>query len=131
MTKTEIILETVKYYNKHNRGIEPKHRNCVYYSPENKNMCAVGRCLTDATVFDDFIRANSSYGGSSISELKCELDEFLKPEYRGHSNEFWEDIQRFHDNYDCWSKKLLFKGNKLNKEGKNRLNALLDKYKNQ
>jgi len=109
MTKQAIIEETAAFYNSGNRG-----QTSIGYIYVNKygNKCGVGRCMTDdgIAVFggfgDDVIelekKVKDSYSG---------LDDILKEEYRGHSVDFWADIQGFHDNSENWDKEgISFRG---------------------
>jgi len=57
-------------------------------------MCAVGRCLIDPSLDD--IEGNSA---SNIHDL----ENMLKPQYRGHGCEFWQDLQSWHDMRIYWN----------------------------
>jgi len=103
-TKIEIINETVEYYRTRNRAMTAW--GCLYYvtaenlsefpAPHVKvgDMCAVGRCLEnpeDAGVCPVSQQWNTE-----------SLDRALKPEYRGHSIHFWQNLQRLHDTDNYW-----------------------------
>lgn len=111
LTKLQIINQTVRYYKKYARCNKPGTNGgsiCVYYheDEEGYSCCAVGRCLKNPKLFD-----GNSYG---VSEFNCEFDlnAQLKPDYRGHEIEFWEEIQELHDS-DCY-----WKNNELTTIGK-------------
>jgi hypothetical protein len=61
-------------------------------------MCAFGRCCQNPQLMPK---------GTPVSALPCEVDCYLKPEYCGQEPEFWQDIQRFHDVDDNWTKEGL------------------------
>ncbi len=93
LTKLEIIEETAKYY-----AEDPSRRaideiNFCSYLTLDGRMCAVGRCLVNPSNLD------TSLSGR-ITEVHLEL---LKPEYQGHTLDFWKDLQKFHDRPTYWS----------------------------
>lgn len=97
-TKREIIEETIKFYNSNNRAVQDRS-TCKYLTDDGK-MCAVGRCLTDEDV-----RNVGDFQGDVDSLVKAfkSLDEMLKPEYRGHDQQFWRTLQTLHDDPDNWN----------------------------
>lgn len=119
MTKSEIIQEAAHYYmdDVNRRAVSPTA--CMYFY--QGKMCAVGRCLADPEDFQNKV------GTCSVDNLYYDkdivLDEHLKEEYKGHDNEFWKELQHFHDNTSNW----LHDG--LSVRGEVTLNELLDKYK--
>jgi hypothetical protein len=100
MNKKAIVDETVEYYETHKRGLDYDLNSCVYHN-EDGDMCAVGRCLIDPP--------SANYTDTmDISELiefmEAEnLDEILKVEYRGHTQDFWEELQLLHDCKPHWN----------------------------
>ena len=90
-TKIQIIDETVKYYSTHKRAL-----GCVYLTNEG-NMCAVGRCITKKEI------GNLS-GIGDVEELSEVYDSKIpfKSSYKGHSLEFWQHLQSFHDWDGYW-----------------------------
>lgn len=88
MTALEIINETVEYYSKDTKLRASKNGGCYYFQESTGNMCAVGRCANKPRELD---------GDCYFKDLKLLDEEIFKPEYRGHSKEFWTDLQRFHD----------------------------------
>lgn len=117
MTKEEIINETVEYYkDASKRGYYDSTRRCEYLT-ESGNMCAVGRCLIPGSV----MMSNSSLGGKPARQemQHCRvsakdvtnLEQILKPEYRGHSSHFWMLLQNLHDSPQ------FFNNDTMNEEG--------------
>ena len=119
MTKTEIINETVKFYSEdpNRRAIEGS--SCLYYyrTESGVQKCAVGRCL---------IKPGKTQDGGVFMVFgdSCNLNKALKPKYRGHSLEFWEDLQAIHDSHFYWDEKG------LSDRGKIAVEKMLEKYKN-
>lgn len=115
MTKFEILKETVDYY-----SLNPSMRRalvlrrtlnclsdkkgsykCVYKTPNGDKMCAVGRCLMEASFEKEpLIACNKSL--HSLPDTVKTIDHLLKGVYRGHSTSFWKDVQTLHDNDDNW-----------------------------
>lgn len=94
----EIFDETVEAYK---GGLETRGSSkygCKYLTPDGK-MCAVGRCC---------IGPKPGWIGSANSirtkDATFDLEEVLKPEYRGHNVDFWLDLQGFHDNQHYFTK---------------------------
>ena len=98
---------------------------CVYETRINaesseSKRCGVGHCMTDVAIemyggteggverlamaAGDF---NDDDSEASDEELQGWLDSILKPEYRGHPLQFWENVQRFHDTADYWDETSL------------------------
>lgn len=102
-TKEEIIKETAEFYNLSNRGYDRNTGGCVYLTGDNEK-CALGRCISD----DQIISFANKYT-SSIMDINEDfkegetLDQYLKPEYRGHKLAFWRDIQTLHDEEHNWN----------------------------
>ena len=135
MTKLEIINETAAFYNKTNRGIDGN--GCIYLNLETKNMCAVGRCMTE-TAMECYHRYSGS--ASSLGMTACDhagekvnynlltsldLDYVLKDEYKGHSTGFWNSVQSFHDCTANWNE------NGLTERGRDAFETLKYQYKDQ
>lgn len=123
MTKEEIILETVNYYSedpKGRRGIESSNNYCLYFTTDKK-MCAFGRVLKNPEDFEDD-------AGSSVKDLSkmFTLNEIVKPEYTGHSVDFWQDLQDFHDDPFNWD----IEENTISESGELRVKELLNRYAN-
>lgn len=95
LSKQQIIEETVEYYKNNPFGYDPnKYKGfggCIYYGPEGQ-MCAVGRCLIDASSI-------SNQGVSAYELFNTFGENILQEKYRGHDLAFWQYLQNFHD--DC------------------------------
>jgi hypothetical protein len=130
-TAIEIIDETVAFY-----GDDPKGRRslglssvgnvtCFYHGEEGKK-CAVGRCLTDSGLekAHEFEKSPPPTG-ASVKEFdsKFELELNLIEVYRGHSIDFWKDLQALHDHDRMWGK---FFG--LTEDGHQYVEVLKQKY---
>jgi hypothetical protein len=108
MTKEEIIRETVEYYkDASKRGYDEVKEACMYLT-EGGNMCAVGRCLIPGSMMEvkrPFIPLKMvEMEGCQASVMNIEnLEEILKPEYRGHSIKFWIRLQNLHDSYEFYT----------------------------
>lgn len=112
-TTEQIIEETANHYNSNNRSLlfdslgKPVYRygsktqSCAYNGKGDKK-CAIARCCNE--------EIDREYEGRSAHVI---LEEFgqniLKPEYRGHKNEFWDKLQQLHDNPDNWNEDGLTK----------------------
>ena len=106
MNKQEIINETVKYYDEDVDRRAISIHGCVYNGYDG-TYCAIGRCLEDKwkRVDDDFVLEQNESDIQTMYEENGfnSLDEMLKPKYRGHKENFWEDLQRLHDNGSNWT----------------------------
>jgi len=96
-TKLEILEETVKYYAEDlsRRGYDDVEDECRYFITKNK-MCAIGRVAKNPREFE------KRFKGESVASIRESLDQFLKPEYRGHSINFWDELQMLHDTDENW-----------------------------
>jgi hypothetical protein len=123
-TKLEIIDETVAFYGEDptRRSITPK-RGCRYLNETTGNMCAVGRCLTKGGL--DFVHGYEGYGIMFFPDKKSsnDINDLFKNEYKGHSIEFWDNLQTLHDRDGYWNV-----GKGLTKLGKEYVNSLKIKY---
>jgi hypothetical protein len=116
-SKKDIILETAKAYTSQNRSICPDSRSsCLYKSGANK--CAVGRCLLSKSRLFKSELNDTPIDNYNETELDCEL----KKEYRGHSIEFWQDVQYLHDQIPFWD----LSG--LTERGKEHVDLLIEKW---
>lgn len=95
----EILDETVEAYKEglSARAYEQKTDSavgaCKYLTTDGK-MCAVGRCCIDPK--SDWI-GGVMLGIENGEGKRLGLEEVLKPEHRGHSIQFWYDLQCLHD----------------------------------
>ena len=88
---------------------------CLYFDPQTGNTCAFGHC----TKHPEQLR------NDSLNMLTTDntLDQLLKPQYHGHDLKFWEDIQRFHDLTEYWTR------TSLSAKGQKHLDQLRNRYK--
>ena len=110
-TKLKIVVETACYYNSGNRGYNGSSGSCTYLNDEG-NMCAVGRCMNEGSLQEVSLRERErknkrasdglSLAVDGLAKLYNGIDILLKPEYRGHDLEFWENMQCLHDNSRAW-----------------------------
>jgi hypothetical protein len=111
-TKREIILETANAYTSNTRSVSFNDQ-CAYKAGAYK--CAVGRCLlAKSKLF------NKSNIIEPITNINCNINDELKSEYRGHSIEFWMDVQALHDIQGFWDK------NGITEYGKREIESLLN-----
>ncbi len=112
-TKLEIIEETIKFYSE-----DPTRRarsitgGCEYLLrvPGVKDrMCAVGRCMHEPMLYTGSVYSIERLGKRIFDTT---FQEALKPEYKGHSRDFWSDLQILHDVKEFWNE------NGLTNEGK-------------
>ena len=93
--------ETISYYAEDTSRRGYRERGGCYYITEDKNRCAVGRCMTAK-----FIREHGTIlcAVEDIPHrLDVELDETLKREYRGLPMKFWTALQGIHDSSTNWN----------------------------
>lgn len=98
MTQLEIIDETVAFYSADPGRRGMKDNLCAYQVIENgvEKKCGVGRCMTDEAI--------KEFGNSrdTVDEI-FDLENMLAPQYQGHDNDFWKEIQVFHDSPPNWN----------------------------
>ena len=94
-TKLQILKETFNYYNEDVSRRAINNTNGCDYLTEDGRMCAFGRCEIEHSL--DF---NGMGGVHSRFHNEDEMNDALKEEYRGHSMEFWADVQSFHDDFN-------------------------------
>lgn len=118
-TKLQIIEETVEFYSNNPRSINAETEQCRYVSDSGAN-CAFSRCCTD----EGKTILHKEYEGRGVgSVLLASKETFLKPEYKGHSENFWRDIQQLHDGHAYWVR------NRLTEDGKKQVENLKYIYK--
>lgn len=115
-TKLEILQETYNYYLDPSKRATNDTGGCQYRT-EDGRMCAVGRCLTNPKAMQEFEHGVEKFIGEGVY-----IERRLKPEYRGHSLEFWEDIQRWHDSYSN------FVEDKISVKGEQHYQRLVERY---
>lgn len=124
MTKTEILLETAKFYGEDTSRRSIRNNKCAYKG-ENGKECAFQRCVvTDLTEYDAWITdPNNMFTNSALSIMNKRENLVFKEGYEGHSPGFWNDVQSLHDSHYIWDEKG------ITERGQNRLDLLLEKYK--
>lgn len=131
LTKTEIINETVAYYSEDvNRRAIKALGSCFYHLVFDGviKQCAVGRCLIDSNKVQKNVDSADDSSADAVWNTSAALDEDLKPEYRGHSLDFWTDLQKLHDDADSdgyWDS-----NEGLTEIGRKRVAELLAKWEN-
>ncbi len=119
-TKLDIINETMEFYSADvsRRAMAADSYVCMYITSDGRK-CAVGRC------FDENKISQYTYDrieGYSVNNLPITLDNLLKEEYKGHSSEFWNNLQGLHDHTNNWCE------TGLSLFGLSELNELKQKY---
>jgi hypothetical protein len=151
MTKREIIEEVMKGYieDPSTRGIDSStsfYNACTYYDSQTGNKCAVGKCLDEE--FLELAIKNHLCGTElplegSIHDIEskildCEeglmdldelrmprvncIDDMLAEKYRGHSTQFWAELQTMHDGLHNFDEKG------LTETGEYKYKKLLEKW---
>ena len=126
-TKDEILDYVLDYYKTHNRGINAW--GCVYIDQKNGNKCAVGLCAVDPQNLMDEFGGEAVFDivgalGEPSHQVSNSFDQLLRPEFRGHSPEFWSELQAIHDNTINWREKKTREGNFLTEYGKEAVKEL-------
>jgi hypothetical protein len=93
----DLLNETIDWYVKNPRSTH--NDMCLYYNKKNGAMCAVGRCMENPRklIEDGVLLSNAGF-----DEI-LDLEETLKPEYRGFDLEFWGYLQNLHDASHYWN----------------------------
>jgi hypothetical protein len=126
-TKREIIEETANFYHLGNRGYSAHTLDCVYLDFQTRNRCALGRCFDapDETLYDltgTVDRDGCILMAGKPSERWIDIETLLKKEYRGHSPDFWNDLQSLHDGEKNWT------NDGLSERGKQKIENLLNNW---
>ena len=100
MEATDIIKETVAYFTKNKRAVDITEtgESCRYNRGDGSH-CAVGRCL-DKKYQDmgEDIPGNDQRVDTLLDELRVSsIDAIVQEKYRGHSLDFWIELQELHD----------------------------------
>lgn len=118
LTKEEIIMETANWYSQDtSRRAVGDDGKCHYYL--DGKACAFGRCLNSPEDFRN-VRGSVKYlqNNAGIDNLEA----VLADQYKGHSLEFWKDIQRLHDFKKYWDE------NGLTWQGSGQVHYLIIKW---
>jgi hypothetical protein len=118
-TKTEILLETSLAYNSNTLSVT-EGGECVYLG-KNGTRCAFSRCCKNDEKTNSILAGVQRWTAGKVLEKFGE--EVLEEEYRGHSPEFWRNVQFFHDCLINWDE------NGISAEGKKCLEELLYVYR--
>jgi hypothetical protein len=108
MTKADILLEMLEDYIHDPAATRATAgAKCVYETADGRR-CGLGRSMINPG--DPRLILNKETGATcgawsiaAVLDLK-ELDEALKPQYRGHHLEFWEYVQNLHDSPPYWNR---------------------------
>lgn len=120
-TVKEVVLETIEYYeNNPERRALSDVGLCLYYDNNTKNMCAVGRCMKDATQEYECGIGGLHKGYTEIEEEDVHKE--MKEEYSNIPITVWQHLQSFHDLPDYWDE------NGLTEDGKQYKESLIKKY---
>lgn len=120
-TIKEVVLETIEYYeNNPERRALSDVGVCLYYAPDTGNMCAVGRCMKDATQDYSCGIVGLNKGFTEIEEE--DIHKEMKEEYSNIPIAVWKHLQSFHDLPDYWNE------NGLTEHGKEYKEVLIKKY---
>lgn len=130
MKAVDIIKETVEYYKTNERGIKltaTSGPGC-YYLTKDGHMCAVGRCLNKTYLKRQAEKLNGLGNFYDLVEEIESIDTKFKKKYQGKPQDFWEDLQNFHDDRGHWVKTDT--GWDLTEAGIIHYNELLERYAN-
>lgn len=101
LSVVEIVDETVKFYSEDVDRRAVVGGACQYTTPDGRH-CAVGRCLIDESFIGNKGGTGPSGGIDEHWPEDEDLNEALKPQYRGQSIYFWIDLQHLHDSEQLW-----------------------------
>lgn len=110
----DFLQETVDYYSEDVSRRATKNSKCLYKTGDGR-MCAVGRCL-DPEKYELWMEGNSV-------ELSPEIEEALKPQYRGFDVSFLQHVQDLHDKNINWGE------NGLTYEGEEAVKSIRENIK--
>ena len=100
LSKTDIILDTIIYYESHPRC---KYRNGCAYIDEEGNHCAVGRYLKPEIKEKGVEWSMNKRGVYQVEAGEGgAFDEVLVEEAQGHDVKFWHFLQKLHDDDQGW-----------------------------
>ena len=122
LTKLEILEENrAAYSNPANRAINNDY-GCEYLT-EDGRMCGIGRCMKEPGLFHGFIHCLSLKANYLDADPSVVFsDRLLKPKYHGHSMEFWNSIQMWHDSNDNFTK------TEISEEGERAYQKLVERW---
>lgn len=115
------------------RSIVPDTYKCFYKLGENN--CAVGKCMKPEKYREEFEKVGVVTNFTGKSEVETGdiqgplLDTLLKDEYKGHTLEFWRELQCLHDSPRYWKSVEQLGNYQFTNEGISELARLKEKYK--
>lgn len=102
MTIKEIVEETIEYYKTHKRGRNKITHVCEYKTSTGER-CAIGRVMSNKGLKTALNDMWGEIREDNVAESGFKnLDEALMIKYRGHSEDFWCDLQTLHDSDKYW-----------------------------
>lgn len=99
MSKKE-ILDYVQVEILKQGGRASDGSNCLIESSDGKR-CGYSLCLTDAA--RERMKKGELRSGVVSQMTASQVEDSLRPEFHGHSNTFWLNVQLFHDGPEYWS----------------------------
>ena len=118
-TKSQILDDVVKHIKNQGGQAVSNNDTCQYITEDGKN-CGHSMALKP----EYRVKANEMQEGSTAVDVINEFgDKVHKKRYRGHSKQFWTDIQYFHDNGIYWNK-----DGSITEKGNERLRELKESY---
>ena len=108
-TKAEILELVASTYNLNNRSKKMNINEC-FYSKDGRT-CAFGMLCVDPSELVEGKKAHWN-----INNLGMDI---IKPEFRGHENDFYDEIQTLHDGDEFWNE------NGLSASGERRKDEIL------
>jgi hypothetical protein len=119
----KLLDETVEYYSAdpENRRAYDRVRGICEYESEYGAYCAVGRCMSEAGIynFGDF-----EGDFEELLEQAESQEAIFREDKLGFSNNFWKALQSLHDKNGYWDSKG------LSKEGERAVEAIHRKIYN-
>lgn len=119
MTKHEILDKIASSYTGKNRSVTPSGLSCLYKGAQGKE-CAFAMMVKE----ESKNKLLEGIGASNLFADKCITQDDLKPEYQGHSLEFYNSCQLLHDCLEYWDT------TGLSKSGESALILLKEEYEN-
>ena len=139
MKAADIIRETVAHFKTNPRGVfNTETGTQCRYNWEDGSHCAVGRCLDKK--YQDMgkdMPANDQSVDGLLDELRVSsIDVILQEKYRGHSLDFWTELQELHDFEEFWMDDIHYsedgsiaEGHKLTSYGEDAFYSLINRHK--
>ena len=133
MTKIEILDYVVNHFKTNPRAVIITGEGLLKYKGEYKtkdgHRCGHSICIDDSRVDEVNEFTQKDWCGTASDVIGKFGDEIHKPEFRGHDEYFWKDVQILHDSRQFWQPNEMG-GNDLTEAGVDRLDELKKIYKN-